>query len=607
MTTLNRRRLLGMLTGAGAALTLGACGIGARDQVVRDGPGPSAGPGGAPYARATPPVRGIINDPKKLVEDFLEAAAGDHGTQASHTNVLEVLKSYLSPKAIEEWNPGTEVNLVRLTRSVTRNGSTGGVDVPVQHLGILTPDGRIEPPRLGHKTYTFTVGPAPNGQGLVITDPPDDLLLVDTAVLTYYDVRPIYFLNADKSSLVPDLRYLPRAVPPEQQGNRLLEWLVGGPSQWLDRAVELLPEGASRRGSITLSPDRLTVNLTAAVSDASALDNLAAQLWWTLRPDRADRSLQLLTDGVPVTTSTTYLAKNSAVGTQSYEPRRYAVVDGRLRQLRTGQASASLALGNVNQDIAAAAVSRRQQSVALVRKRYGRQQLWIGETDKIRYSGLEGDVLSAPTWLDRSNQVLLVLKDGEIYAVSNGGAHAQVHTDRLPGKVTAMSVAPDGRRIALVVKGSLYTAALVRKGNQVTSFSVGQPRSVPTSLTDLRGVAFTKEDHLVIAGLNAAQEALLYEITTDGVLQSKSLAPSRVQTEITNLVAYVDNPITGSGLNILLDMNGTAYQAFGQHDPEPLSQFLPPEPLPSATPSADPSASPSTPATPAVSAAFFEG
>ncbi|MBV1849474.1 LpqB family beta-propeller domain-containing protein [Catellatospora tritici] len=614
MTGLDRRRLLGLFSGAGAALALGACGISPGDEVVRDGPGPTAGPGVAPAALATPPKRTPTEVPSVLVTEFLQASAGDHGTQASHAQVMEVLKSYLSPAAIEEWSPGTEVNLVRLTTQPTRT-DVKGVYFSVQHLGVLTPDGRIEPPRLTQKTYTIEVEKSATGPGLVITKPPNDLLLIDTAVAKYYDVRPIYFLSSgDASTLVPDLRYLPRAVPPEQQGNRLLEWLVNGPSSWLDRAVARLPEGTARRGNITLSADNVTVNLTASVSDATALDNLAAQLWWTLRPDRSNRGLQLRTEGVPVTTSTAYLSKNAAVleGTLADEPRRYAVVDGSLHRLRSGPATAPLALGNVNQNVVVAAVSRRAEAVALVRKRYGHHQLWIGAVDRILYSGLDGESMSAPTWLDRGKSKLLVIVNGEIYAVDVEGGHAPVHAERLPGKVTAMSVAPDGRRMALVIGGKLYVATLIRDSNRVTSFSIGQPRLVPTGLSDLKGVAFTKEDHLVIAGLSPDQEVLLFEITVDGVLRSDKLSPARLHTEISNLVAYVDNPITGPGLNLLLDMDGSAYQVFGNtiRDPEPLSQFLvsSPTPTPSASASAlSPTASPSPPTPPTVSAACFEG
>ncbi|GHJ45761.1 hypothetical protein Cs7R123_31030 [Catellatospora sp. TT07R-123] len=618
MTGLDRRRLLGLFTGAGAALALGACSIGPGDEVVRDRLGPTAGPGVAPATLATPPKRTATEVHGDLVKQFLQAAAGDHGSQASHAQVMEVLKSYLSPRAIEEWSPGTEVNLVRFTSQPTRNGPNG-VNFSVQHLGVLTPDGRVEPPRLTQKTYTVYVDKSTTSPGgLVITKPPNDLLLIDTAVPRYYDVRPVYFLSSgDASTLVPDLRYLPRAVPPEQQGNRLLEWLVNGPSSWLDRAVARLPEGTARRGNITLSTDNVTVNLTASVSDATALDNLAAQLWWTLRPDRSNRGLQLRTESVPVTTSTAYLSKNAAVleSTGQDGPRRYAVVDGSLRRVPSGPATAPpLALGNVNQNVVVAAVSRRAEAVALVRKRYGRHQLWIGTADRIVYSGLEGDSMSAPTWLDRGKSKLLVIVDGKIHAVEGegAGAHAPVHDERLPGRVTAMSVAPDGRRMALVIGGKLYVAALIRDGNRLSSFSIGQPRLVPTGLSDLQGVAFTKEDHLVIAGLGEEQEVLLFEITVDGVLRSAQLSPARLHTEISNLVAYVDNPITGAGLNLLLDIDGSAFQVFGNtiRDPEPLSQFLvsssEPTPAASATP-VSPTTSPSPPVVPTVSAACFEG
>ncbi|GAB4049632.1 hypothetical protein GCM10028775_18820 [Catellatospora paridis] len=608
-----------LLAGA-TAVALAGCGIGVRDDVVRDGLGPSAGPElTSSDGVKPPPWRRDETDPAKLVGDFLQAAAGDHG--AAHETIMGAARQYIAPDEQDEWSPGSNVVLVKVEQ-MTRAGDT--VDVEVRRLGVLTPDGQVLPyDGTEHDKYTFKFGPAAGG-GLVLTDPPQELLLDVDKLKTYYLRLPIYFWNTDNISLVPDLRYLPRAVPEEQVNNRLFDWLVKGPSAWLSGAVLGLPEGTRRLGSVVEDANQITVNL-GALADAAVRDGLAAQLYWTLWPEGRQR-LQLQLEGRDVTTDYQFPDKNLAASPSARDPKSYAVVDGKLtRVARQGESYPpleNLLPDAVNEDLVSAAVAKDETAFALVRRSGGgKQELYIGPRsapqDKsttndtaakptIHSTGLTGDSISRPIWLDRAGATALVLHDGKLSVVPvHGTSPTGVDTALVAfGKITGVTVAPDGRRMALVIGGRLYVAPLLRASAK--SFKVGKPRRVATSLAGrLREVAFLQEDTVVVSTTDDVAE--LAYVTVDGAIESTFTTGRKAV--LTNLTAFVGNAgRTETSGNVLLDVDNRASRGFYGGTLDPLRKellLLPPQSSPTPDPSS--SASPPPPVEPTVTAACFEG
>ncbi|GIF98365.1 LpqB family beta-propeller domain-containing protein [Catellatospora citrea] len=619
-----RRTVSALLAGATAVMALAGCGIGVRDDVVRDGLGPSAGPGlTSPDSVKPPSWRREETDPTKLVKNFLQAAAGDHG--GAHEAIMAAAEQYIAPDEQNEWNPGSNVVLVKLGQ-MTREADK--VNVPVRRLGVLTPEGQVLPYD-GRESgdYTFTFGRAVGG-GLLLTDLPQELLLDVSVLETYYLRLPIYFWNRDNTSLVPDLRYLPRAVPQEQVNNRLFDWLEKGPSAWLSDAVFGLPDNTSRVGNIVEDADQITVNL-GALADAAVRDRLAAQLYWTLWPEGEQR-LQLQLEGRDVTTDFRFPDKNLAASLSSgREPNSYAVVDGVLtRVVRKGEAHPpplqDVLAAAVNSELVSAAVAKDETAFALVRQSgKGKQQLYIGPRsaprDKsttndtaakptIHSAGLTGDSISRPIWLDRAGATAMVLADGELYVASvHGTSPTKVDASEtgVGGKITGMAVAPDGRRMALVIGGNLYVAPLLRSSAKQNAFKVGKPRKLATSLAGrLREVAFLREDTVVVS--TSGDVAQLAYVTVDGAIEETFTTGQKAA--LTNLTAYVGNAgRTVTSGKVMLDVDGEATKAFsGTLDPlSKESLLLTPPPSPSPGPSS--SASPQPPVEPTVTAACFEG
>ncbi|MFC7246087.1 LpqB family beta-propeller domain-containing protein [Catellatospora aurea] len=590
-------RLVAGATAALVTVALAGCSIGLPDGVVRDGLGPSAAPGQVDSARADPPRWSPHEDnPVELVLQFLEAAAGDHAVDGSRATLMTQVEQFVAEDKRPEWNPGPDLALVRMEGTPSRRDDKGvsTVDVTLRYVGSLTAEGRvIEHPGSTRKfSFQFDRGP---DQELFIKNPPDELLLNVDRLETYYRRLPIYFWNSDGTSLVPDLRYLPRAVAPEQVNNRLVDWLLQGPSDWLKQAVADLPGDASRVDNIVKDGRLVKANLAMTDPDVN-LRALGQQLYWTLAEQR-DEMLNLQVNRSTITIgfddAKAFLV-SSAVN--SADPQQYAVRDGKL--VRLGTAGGELLDPTGNNNVLAASVARGEKAFALVREVSGRLRLFIRGKDGLMHPVGIPDVprpksMSAPIWLDRSSSVALVVVDGKLYTVTTEGPVATpVNSQRVPGDITALTVAPDGRRLGLVLKGRLYVAGLQRKGILTGSFTVVSLRPVPTSLDgELQGVAFISDTELVAGA--GGEKVRLTEVSVDGAVEQVFV--SEQGGEVSNLTAYVpDGGRADFSSRIMLDVGRHAYQAFNGGGRATLSSLASQvQPSSTASPSPSSSASPS--------------
>src|SRR2546423_2627141 len=121
-----------------------------------------------------------------------------------------------------------------------------------------------------------------------ISKPPDGMLLSTEGLTKLYEVHPIYFWASVNRKLVPDLRYLPRSLDQAKRPTEVVNWLLAGPSKWLQPAVVPMPGTIELKGSVTSIGQRadspLVVNLTAkAASELDYLPALMTQVRWSLR------------------------------------------------------------------------------------------------------------------------------------------------------------------------------------------------------------------------------------------------------------------------------------------------------------------------------------
>jgi hypothetical protein len=572
-----------------AAALVAGCGVPTHTGVNVDGPVADAGaPGG--YDPRPPPGPDEAESPQQLVEHFLQAAAGEPG------DAVEQLREFIHSDQQEAWRPDPQVLVVRLEQDPVRTpaglGRTG-VRLDVRLIGVLR-DGRIVP-RDGTETrrYEFEVvtelaGPASNEVGVDvgepryrIVDPPNVVLLSDQALAMgptsagYLVPSPVYFWNSEHTVLVPDLRWLPTALTAPQAAQAKLEWLTDGPAPWLD-SVEALPGDVGLEGNVVWVGDRLNITLTPAAAeiDARWLD---PQVWWTLRTElRGRASAWLVVDGQerevrPVESVNPAVAR---------APASFVVLDGAVTPYVTPDGSRTALPERVEAEVHTAAVSRTGNAALVHLEEDGRYRLTLASAEGVTTTELIATTMSRPLWLANLGGsgplpslggTGLVVVDGDLYRFRTGEEDAvPVPVPGLSGEITALAAAPDGHRLAVIARGRLHMASLVRRDDG--SVSVNTPVRLPTTASELAGVAFLQESWLAVMGREDGRW-LLYELTIDGA-RERQLPNGDMgdQQTITNVVGYPGDPLSISSPRgeLMFEADGRAYRYRYSLDPVPI-------------------------------------
>lgn len=227
-----RRRRVGAAALISAALMLTAC-----QTLPTSGPVTQFDP--APPTSASLQLRGygpVAGDsPEGIVRDFLRASA------AGWSDDFQVARSYLTPRAVKEWKPESQVQLYPNDQvpSIELKGEEVRVDLALD--GFVTPNGQYQmqasPAR---ETFTFTVQETADGQWRIDTLP-EGVLVSQSVFQAAFQQANVYFLSPDSAALVGDLRWFPR----RRLAGYLMQALLDGPTENLRSAVlSAAPEGA---------------------------------------------------------------------------------------------------------------------------------------------------------------------------------------------------------------------------------------------------------------------------------------------------------------------------------------------------------------------------
>ncbi|MCU7725349.1 LpqB family beta-propeller domain-containing protein [Actinoplanes sp. KI2] len=554
------RRLLAVA--ALAALLLGGCGIPDETRVVVVGGGPSGGVGaGQDPTQAAPNTRESAGDSKQLLQYFLEAAAGDPETAADR------VKAFLTPGARASFEAGpTEVRVIRLTGDPLNLQNGGVVTFNAQTIGTLKNGSLERSADSGDKTlYKFGIEQVA-GQGFFISQLPPQLnrvlLLSDTALDQFYQRHTIYFWNTENTELIPDLRYMPRSVNSAQQPTTILNWLVGGPAGWLTPDVAHgLPDKSDVPENVPIvTNDTLTVTLSgppALAGDAKSLDHLRRQLQWSLLSTPGPSTLELKIKGQDTTrySGADYLDSNPAdqlVPT----PQKFAIYNGAIHRMVTspqaGDPIPALRADDNKGIIAAAMSSPASRTFVAVVTSGKNSKLRVGSAASGTQATLH-DVrglpvpLGRPVWAvtsvsdDPQGATGLITANGKLYSFApDGSLGGPVSWQGQPGPITAVSVAPDGYRVAIVAGGMLYRATLDTGGGSV---ALSTPeRLFPPDFRQVTAVAWSSETYLAVAGVGAdGQHYQVADVSVDGAL-SRTRVQDAGGEAVTYLTAYPANP-----------------------------------------------------------------
>jgi hypothetical protein len=556
------------------ALLTGGCGIPDESGVTVVGAGPSAGITSGGERDPGQIARDATDDRAQFVENYLRVAAGDLDSAADR------MRTFMTRDVAAKFDPkGPGLTVIRLTQAPLVTPGSDVVELSYEQVGTLDKFGLLEPATEARRgSYRIKVGFAAgqSGSGLYVTDPPPGLLMSDDALNTYYEERTIYFWNTDYTGLVPDVRYMPDTVPAEQRPTTIMTWLLNGPAPWL--SVSDLADGTTLIGKVVeVSDNKLQITLSTqalpAADSALPLSRLRQQIQWSLRPLLPSTTQLVLKVGLQVAGSYSgedYVASNPAAQLDA-DPERFVVYDHRIRRI-SGSANAPAQVPVLepeqNKDVRLAAMSAStSHTFAAVVTRAG------GKSDVLRVAsaatgaqaalqtvgGLSG-TLGTPVWAitepDQADGAIgLITAGGKLYSFAPRKGQAQPIPWTGPGTtITALAVAPDGRRVLLVVDGKLYRAALTTSGDTPALDSPQQIR--PAALLSVTAVGFNSEGWLTVAGVRASdRRTTIVDVSIDGALQTGRLADLG-DKPVESLTVYPANPLTSN------PNTGRAYSRF---------------------------------------------
>lgn len=363
-----------------------------------------------------------------------------------------------------------------------------------------------------------------------ISELPDGVLVPLSDFRTNYREVNTWFVDPTRRVVVPDLRYLP-AFPTAAQTTRALELLLAGPSGSLLGAVtSQLAQGARLRSNVATSPSgALIVDLTRVGDLAEAGRRLlAAQVVLTLFEVNIGR-VQLLVDGVPLLPAQPELTREdladlSAEVQPGADVPALVAAGGRLRVLGAVAGSEELPgpVGDGSYDVESAASTVDGQRLAAVARSAGRRLLLVGggATGGVSEVGLDAASMTRPSWTPTGNEVWTVLDGTRVARVLVEGEgpprSGLVNADELTalGPIGDLRLSRDGMRVAAVVAGGLYTAAVSRSiDGEVALRNIRRLRT--DDLGEVAHADWRSADTIVV--VTRRSDRLVAQVSVDGL------------------------------------------------------------------------------------------
>ena len=427
---------------------------------VGEGDAPVLPPGPVDGSNALDLVRGFVYasgsspDRHGAARRFLAPEATDWDDGVGVT-VLDEQFDTVYPSAVD---PASDVRTVRIRGTALGRLTPGGwfeaAQAPVQlDLTVVRRDGQWRIARL-----------------------PAGVLVRSSDFRTNYRTVKTWFVDPVRRAAVPDLRYLP-GMPTRAQASRAVELLLAGPSTAVHgAATSMLPANAQLRSNVVTSPEgSLIVDLTQVGDlDEAGRRLLAAQVVLSLAEVSVGR-VRLLADGAPLLPSRPDLTRDDVVSLIA-EPVPAAapalvVYNGRVHQLNAAQPDTALPgqVGNGELAVQSAASGPDGRRVAVVVGEGNRRRLLVGALEGSAVAvGLDAATMTRQSWDPTGAEAWTVLDSATVARVrfADDGTPRLGRVDATAltalGPVQDLRLSRDGIRVAAVVRGGLYAAAVAR-------------------------------------------------------------------------------------------------------------------------------------------------
>lgn len=559
-----RPSLLAVLACLAAAITAGCATVptSGPPRPIRESPNELTQ--GQDFPQLIPAPPGKDWTAKQIVSGFLVASASFADA---------IAREYLAPTA-QHWKRGwavTVVNQPSFTRfkippHVTGEPANKSVTLRVsgQELATLTASGQYQIPHASAKQeITFKLEKVNNQWR--IKNPPSRLLLSRSDFLRVYQPRNLYFFAADGKTLVPDPVFVPLQATTTVLATGLVRALEQRPLDYLQGVTQTgLPRGTKLIGQVRIGGSGAIVNLGGTIARASprVLAKVAAQLVWTLtspsygRP--AIRSVRMQINGVLTHPRRSASGVALLSGYQSMVPRPkapaglyFVSADGTVQMLSASGVAAKpeAARGQAGTGLVpmgAIAVSPPDERfIAGISP--DRKVVHVGPLDKggTLESWRPGGKSLSLSW-DRHGDLWVVTTHGVWLRPPGGKPPIAVDVGLHGGdRVTALRIAPDGVRVAIIVRShgvSQVQIGAVIRGSSTAS--IGQLVPIGSDITDPAALSWYDPDNLIVLASPGTDGATLYRAPVNGGL-STPIAPEQrivsVATAGTQIVAGLRN------------------------------------------------------------------
>jgi hypothetical protein len=492
--------------------------------------------------------------PVQMVQNFILASA-DFGENHA------IARQYLTVSANTTWQPGPgpAVTVIAGTPNVSsvlppqlNSPKTEIVEITAKELGAVNRTGQYIPAPDGQKSLTQRFGlRLVNGQWRIDSLPSQsvklsrELLLSKDFFQLTYQPRNLYYFDPYYKNLVPDPVFLP--INTADPATALVNALLAEPQGWLEGAAYSGFPAGSRPVRVQIPPGSKTaivdVSMPKTAATRSSLAEMSAQLVWTLTStsygSRTIQAVKLEVNGRAWTPpgSASAVQDRTDYPQPCLQPPRpqslyFLTASGAVRVL-TGHGTASALVpgqaGSSQVPLTSIAVSPDQHYLAGTSPSAGgtlytadlaaAAQPRASQSARDLHVRLAGLKVSAASWDYQDELWVAGTLHGRLAVrMFRGKGGGPVTVTLPPGiqQITALRVAPDGVRVALIVATKagphVLLAAVVHSANQITLSSAGQ---LGADLADPSSLSWYSADHLLVVD-QAESGPQLFEVPVNG-------------------------------------------------------------------------------------------
>ncbi len=481
-----------------------------------------------PNAQFEPQRPGPGWSPQQIVQGFLAASA-------SFGNYSQVALQYLTPQEQEVWNhptwsavvykDGPDVaNPVYPTAAKTAKTATvritGTIQATLQGNGSYSVPSTSAPGSSSDAPPPFQLSKEPDGQWRISAVPSEDgtpeVLLTSDSFANDYQLRNLYFFDPTGSNLVPDPIYVPLRAPGDLM-NGLVQDLITPPKDWLSGGATktALPVG-TKIIDVTVGGVTAFVNLTGSIAkdglNDALMEQVSSQLLWTLSgsgQNGAVQSVEVKLNGHPW----------SPPGSQENPVQQKSQSE---KAPPTGASPVYYYLDSAGYLMSRQGAGKPEQ-VELIGTGY--TQLAVSPDGRYLaalrgstlYTGLIGDGLekrgtgyatmswdySDNLWTAQGGQVIMYRVTVTVRKPLGPLVPVTVSVNNPPTKdvgiaFTALRVAPDGVRVALVIEnGELTFGAISGQQGQNPQITLSEVKLTPPTGTEFTGLTWYGPDNVI--------------------------------------------------------------------------------------------------------------